>query len=94
MVESINQRIKDGLEASKAVFEGATSRLRPVLMTSVTTFIALIPMAMDKTEGANLWSPLAKTVIGGLIVSTPLGSKSVTFKFKVAGSNTTESNKC
>lgn len=44
-------------------------RLRPILMTTGTTILGLIPMAMDKTEGANLWAPLAQTVIGGLLTS-------------------------
>ena len=74
LVDHINFLVRS--KASKNIYRilirVAQDRLRPVLMTSVTTFIALIPMAMDKTEGANLWSPLAKTVIGGLIVATPL----------------------
>ena len=47
-------------------------RLRPILMTVCTTTLGLVPMAIDKTEGANLWSPLALTVIGGIISSTLL----------------------
>ncbi len=47
-------------------------RLRPILMTVCTTTLGLIPMAIDKTEGANLWSPLALTVIGGIVSSTIL----------------------
>ncbi len=47
-------------------------RLRPILMTVCCTTLGLIPMALDKTEGANLWSPLALTVIGGIVSSTIL----------------------
>ena len=47
-------------------------RLRPILMTVACTTLGLIPMAIDKTEGANLWSPLALTVIGGILSSTVL----------------------
>ncbi|OIO39267.1 MAG: hypothetical protein AUJ72_01080 [Candidatus Omnitrophica bacterium CG1_02_46_14] len=47
-------------------------RLRPILMTMFTTVLGLIPMAIDRTEGANLWSPLALTVIGGVVSSTIL----------------------
>ena len=47
-------------------------RLRPILMTMSTTVLGLIPMAIDRTEGANLWSPLALTVIGGVVSSTIL----------------------
>lgn len=47
-------------------------RLRPILMTVCTTTLGLVPMAIDKTEGANLWSPLALAVIGGVVSSTLL----------------------
>lgn len=50
--------------------EGAATRLRPVLMTALTTALGLIPMAISGGEGAELRSPLAITVIGGLLVST------------------------
>lgn len=47
-------------------------RLRPILMTTITTLLGLLPMAIDQSEGAALWRPLAITVIGGLSVSTIL----------------------
>ena len=47
-------------------------RLRPILMTMSTTVLGLIPMAIDRSEGNNLWSPLALTVIGGVLSSTVL----------------------
>jgi len=72
MVESINQRIKDGLETSKAVFEGATSRLRPVLMTAITSALGLIPMLMSNGVGAEIQRPLASVIVGGLISATLL----------------------
>jgi len=50
----------------------ANDRLRPVIMTTATTIMGLLPMALDKSEGANLWNPLAITVIGGMAFSTPL----------------------
>jgi len=56
--------------ARKAVVEASFDRLRPIMMTSLTTILGLIPMALDKSESANLWSPLAITVIGGMTVST------------------------
>jgi len=46
--------------------------LRPILMTTLTTILGLVPMALDRSESAALWSPLAITVIGGLTVSTIL----------------------
>lgn len=72
MVESINQRIKDGLDTSKAVFEGATSRLRPVLMTAITSALGLIPMLMSNGVGAEIQRPLASVIVGGLVTATLL----------------------
>jgi cobalt-zinc-cadmium resistance protein CzcA len=72
MVESINQRINDGLESSKAIFEGATSRLRPVLMTAITSALGLIPMLMSNGVGAEIQRPLASVIVGGLVTATLL----------------------
>jgi cobalt-zinc-cadmium resistance protein CzcA len=72
MVESINQRIKAGLVVSKAVFEGATSRLRPVLMTAITSALGLIPMLISNGVGAEIQRPLASVIVGGLVTATLL----------------------
>jgi hydrophobic/amphiphilic exporter-1 (mainly G- bacteria), HAE1 family len=56
----------------KAAVLANKDRLRPIMMTMSGTVLGLIPMAIDKTEGANLWSPLAMTVIGGVVSSTLL----------------------
>ena len=72
MVESINQRIKDGLATSEAIFGGATSRLRPVLMTAITSALGLIPMLLSTGVGAEIQRPLASVIVGGLITSTLL----------------------
>ena len=70
MVESINQRIKDGLAVADAVFDGATSRLRPVLMTAITSALGLIPMLLSQGVGAEIQKPLASVIVGGLITAT------------------------
>ncbi|MFC3151775.1 efflux RND transporter permease subunit [Litoribrevibacter euphylliae] len=72
MVESINQRIKDGLSVDEAVFSGAVSRLRPVLMTALTSALGLIPMLMSTGVGAEIQKPLASVIVGGLISATLL----------------------
>jgi HAE1 family hydrophobic/amphiphilic exporter-1 len=59
-----------GLTKWRAIIVGGESRLRPIIMTSGTTLLALLPMALDRGEGSNLWSPLALTIIGGLFAST------------------------
>lgn len=70
MVESINQRIKDGLQVNDAVFAGAVSRLRPVLMTAITSALGLIPMLMSNGVGAEIQKPLASVIVGGLVTAT------------------------
>jgi len=70
MVESINQRITDGLAVADAVFDGATSRLRPVLMTAITSTLGLIPMLLSQGVGAEIQKPLASVIVGGLITAT------------------------
>jgi len=70
MVESINQRVSDGVEVAKAVYEGAISRLRPVLMTAITSALGLIPMLLSNGVGAEIQKPLATVIVGGLITAT------------------------
>ncbi len=70
MLESINQRIADGLKVSDAVFDGAVSRLRPVLMTAITSALGLIPMLLSNGVGAEIQKPLASVIVGGLVTAT------------------------
>lgn len=70
MVESINQRIQDGVNVDIAVFEGAVSRLRPVLMTAITSALGLIPMLLSTGVGAEIQKPLASVIVGGLVTAT------------------------
>ncbi|WP_416396836.1 efflux RND transporter permease subunit [Allohahella sp. A8] len=70
MVESINQRIGDGLAVADAVFDGAASRLRPVLMTALTSALGLIPMMLSNGVGAEIQKPLASVIVGGLVTAT------------------------
>lgn len=59
-----------GMSVLDASVTAAKSRLRPILMTTLTTVLGMIPMAMDNGEGAELWQPLGVTVAWGLTVST------------------------
>lgn len=71
MIDHINYVIKEhGYGKFRASISSAIDRLRPIVMTAATTVLGLLPTAMDKSQGASLWSPLAITVIGGLISST------------------------
>ncbi|MFT5757762.1 MAG: cobalt-zinc-cadmium resistance protein CzcA [Alteromonadaceae bacterium] len=72
MVESINQQLKAGLNVKNAVFTGASSRLRPVLITAITSALGLIPMLLSQGIGAEIQKPLATVVVGGLVTATLL----------------------
>ncbi len=72
MVNSINQRLIGGCDAVTAVFEGALSRLRPVLMTASIAALGLIPMLISTGVGSEVQRPLATVVVGGLVSSTLL----------------------
>lgn len=56
----------------QAILEGATRRLRPILMTAFTTILCMVPLALELGSGSETWSPMARTVIGGLTASTIL----------------------
>ena len=72
LVDLINQLRAQGKERIAAILEAGTARLRPILMTSLTTTLGLLPMAMGFGEGSEVRTPMAITVIGGLTVSTLL----------------------
>ncbi len=72
MVSYINQLREQGFSVHKAVLDGASSRLRPVLMTALVASLGFIPMALSTQPGAEVQRPLATVVIGGLITSTLL----------------------
>lgn len=59
-----------GLSIEEAITTGGRDRLRPILMTTLTTIIAMVPMATFKGEGAEIWKPLGITMVGGLGVSS------------------------
>jgi len=72
LVDLINQLRQQGVERIEAIMEAGTARLRPILMTSLTTALGLLPMALGFGEGSEVRTPMAITVIGGLLVSTLL----------------------
>ncbi len=72
LVDAINQRLAGGEPLESAVFEGAISRLRPVLMTALTSALGLIPVLLSTGVGAEVQRPLAMVIIGGLLTSTAL----------------------
>ena len=72
MVDYINICRERGMPKNEAIVEAGKIRLRPILMTTLTTVLGLVPMALGLGEGAEIRAPMAITVIGGLAVSTLL----------------------
>lgn len=70
LVDFINLMRDRGYKLYDAIALSGRSRLRPVLMTSATTVLGMLPMALSTGEGSEIWSPMGISVIGGLIFST------------------------
>jgi HAE1 family hydrophobic/amphiphilic exporter-1 len=72
LIDLVNQLRADGQALRPAMLEAGRTRLRPIVMTTLTTVLGLLPMALSGAEGAEVRQPMAITVIGGLVVSTLL----------------------
>jgi multidrug efflux pump subunit AcrB len=72
IVEFAHHLMNEGHQVGQAIIESCRVRLRPILMTSLATVIGLLPMAMKLGEGSESYAPLARALVGGLIVSTTL----------------------
>lgn len=72
LIDYINQLRAQGMELTEAVIQGGKVRMRPVLMTALTTILGMLPMALGLGESGESWAPLARAVMGGLTVSTAL----------------------
>ena len=70
LVDAINQARDRGLARIEAIVAAGRTRLRPILITSVSTILGLVPMAIGVGEGAEIRKPMAITVIGGMLVAT------------------------
>jgi HAE1 family hydrophobic/amphiphilic exporter-1 len=70
LVDFINLTRDRGVELNEAIAISGKSRLRPVIMTTATTILGMIPMALSTSEGAEIWKPMATAIIGGLAFST------------------------
>lgn len=69
LVDRINQ-LKQGTDLTDAIVQAGQQRIRPIIMTSLTTILALLPMTLGFGEGSSLRAPMAIAVIGGLVTST------------------------
>ncbi len=72
LIDYISLNRERGMSIRSAVIDGGRSRLRPVVMTTLTTILGMVPMAVGTGEGAELWRPMGVAVIGGLTFSTIL----------------------
>ena len=70
LIDYINLNRERGMSIRRAVINGGHSRLRPVLMTSLTTILGMVPMAIGTGVGSEMWRPMGIAVIGGLAMST------------------------
>ncbi len=70
LVDEVNRLRQIGFRAKRAVTYAAISRLRPILMTSLTTILGLLPLAFSRTEESSLWAPMAMVAMGGLSFAT------------------------
>ena len=72
LIDYISLNRERGMSIRRAVIHGGESRLRPVVMTTLTTILGMVPMAVGTGQGAEMWRPMGTAVIGGLTLSTIL----------------------
>ena len=70
LIDAVNQARARGLDKVSAIVEAGRARLRPILITKLTTILGLLPMALGLGEGAEVRAPMAITVIGGVLLTT------------------------
>ena len=72
LIDVIKNRIAEGADVIEAAVEAGRRRVRPILITSLTTIGGMIPLAFGYGDGAETWAPMARAVVGGMVVSTLL----------------------
>ena len=72
LIDYITLNRERGLSIRRSVVDGGESRLRPIVMTALTTILGMVPMAVSTGQGAEMWQPMGVAVIGGLTFSTLL----------------------
>jgi HAE1 family hydrophobic/amphiphilic exporter-1 len=88
MVDFTNLLHERGLSINHAVINAGKSRLRPVLMTSVTTILGMMPLALGIGEGSEVWQPMGVSIIGGLTFSTLITLIIVPVVYSIFGART------
>lgn len=72
LVDKINQLRHEGMDLEPAIHEAGRVRLRPVLMTALTTILGMLPLAIGSGESGEIWAPMGRAVMGGMTVATAL----------------------
>ena len=72
LIDVLKRRRAEGRDLVDAAREAARTRLRPILMTALTTILGMLPLALGIGDGAETWAPMARAVIGGMVVGTAL----------------------
>ncbi len=70
LIDAVNQARERGMDKHDAILEAGRTRLRPIIITKLTTVLGLLPMAIGLGEGAEIRQPMAITVIGGVAVAS------------------------
>jgi len=86
MVDFTNLLRERGIPVNEAVIEAGKSRLRPVLMTTLTTILGMLPLALGVGEGSEIWQPMGIAIIGGLTFSTTLTLVIIPVVYSIFGS--------
>ncbi|HJL32534.1 MAG TPA: efflux RND transporter permease subunit, partial [Polyangiaceae bacterium LLY-WYZ-15_(1-7)] len=72
LIDVLKRRRAEGRGLVEAALEAGRTRVRPILMTALTTIFGMVPLALGIGDGAETWAPMARAVIGGMVVSTLL----------------------
>jgi HAE1 family hydrophobic/amphiphilic exporter-1 len=92
-IDYANLNRERGLSIDRAIILAGRSRLRPILMTTATTVLGMIPMAIPRGAGSEMWQPMGITVVGGLTVSTILTLLYVPALYSIFGANGVKRNR-
>jgi HAE1 family hydrophobic/amphiphilic exporter-1 len=86
-IDYANLNRERGMSIDKAIVSAGKSRLRPILMTTATTVLGMIPMAIPRGASSAMWQPMGITIVGGLTLSTILTLFYVPALYSIFGSN-------
>ena len=86
-IDYINLNRERGMSIDKAVIDAGKSRLRPILMTTATAVLGMIPMAIPRGAGSEMWQPIGVVIVGGLTISTILTLLYVPALYSIFGAN-------